>query len=256
MDKTLPHKLFLLGGCDLEMLTIKRMLEGWADCVVLDRHLGWGNALLSAYQEYWVSFQYSDIFGIELVEDIPVPNNYHRIDHHGDWDHKPCALEQVADIIGVTLNRYQQLVAANDKGYIPAMRALGATADEMADIRREDRIAQGVTEQDYLLAKQSVEQNLSKYDKLLVVNSMTSRFSPICDTLFPYERLLIYTDSQWMFYGEGKKELVSHFAEEINEKKMFHGGGSNGYIGCVDSAYSQMEIEQIVKQIINQYEHI
>ena len=253
---TTPRKLFLLGGYDLEMLTIKRMLESRDDCVVLDRHLGWGDARLSAYQEDLTSIQYGDIFGIELMEDIPVPHSYHRVDHHGDWDHRPSALEQVAGIIGVTLDRYQQLVAANDKGYIPAMQAFGATDEEISDIRREDRVAQGVTEQDYLLAKQSVEQNLSKYDGLLVVKSMTSRFSPICDTLFPYQRLLIYTDFQWMFYGEGKKALVPIFAKEITEKKIFHGGGSNGYIGCVEGVYSQEEIIQTVKQIIRQYEHI
>lgn len=250
------QKLFLLGGYDLEMQTIKQMLEGREDCVVLDKHLRWDNAKLSAYQSDLQKYQEYDIFGIELQEDISLPANYYRIDHHNDWDCKPSALEQVASTIGVTLNRYQQLVAANDKGYILAMQDLGATDEEISDIRREDRVAQGVTEQDYLLAKQSLKHNLSRYDGLLVVKSLTSRFSPICDTLFPYQRLLIYTDSQWMFYGEGKKDLVSHFAEEINEKKMFHGGGSNGYIGCVEGVYSQAEIFQRIKHFIKQYEHI
>ena len=48
MNITQLHKLFLLGGYDLEMLTIKQMLEGREDCVVLDKRLRWNNAKLSA----------------------------------------------------------------------------------------------------------------------------------------------------------------------------------------------------------------
>lgn len=253
---TTSQRLFLLGGYDLEMLTIKQLLERRDDCIVLDRHLEWSNARLSAYHVDLASYPDFDIYGIELLEDVPIPHNYHRIDHHNDWSHKSSALEQIAALMEVELNRHQQLVAANDKGYIPAMQALGATDLEIADIRRDDRVAQGVTEQDYLLAKQSMEQYLFKFDGLLVVKSLSQRFSPICDTLFPYLRLLIYTDSQWMFYGEGKTRLVSLYKEEINQKMMFHGGGSNGYIGCVEGGYSKTEIEQFVRQIINEYEHI
>lgn len=253
---TTSQRLFLLGGYDLEMLTIKQLLERRDDCMVLDRHLEWSNARLSAYHVDLASYPDFDIYGIELLEDVPVPHNYHRIDHHNDWSHKTSALEQIAALMEVELNRHQQLVAANDKGYIPAMQALGATDLEIADIRRDDRVAQGITEQDYLLAKQSVDQFLSQYDGLMVVKSLTSRFSPICDRLYPYQRLLIYTDSEWMFYGEGKMEIVSCYAMDIEQKKIFHGGGSNGYVGCVKDAYSQAEIEQFVMQIIRQYEHI
>jgi len=247
------QRLFLLGGYDLEMLTIKHMLEGRDGCKVLDRFLGWGNARLSAYQEELALYPNSDIYGIELAEDIPVPGNYHRIDHHNDWSDKTSALEQVAAVLGVVLNRRQQLIAANDRGYIPAMQALGATDEEISDIRRNDRIAQGVTEQEYLLAKQSVERALSRYEGLLVVRSSTSRFSPICDMLFPYERLLIYTDSEWMYYGTGKAELAKRYAEEVGRKKVFHGGGKSGYIGSVKYAYSKEQIETFVEQIIRDY---
>ena len=254
--KTDPYNLFLLGGYDLEMLTIKQMLEGANGCVVLDKHLRWDNAHISSYDEELARFAEYEIYGIELQEDIPVPRNYHRIDHHNDWVDKPSSLEQVAEILGERLDHYQQLVAANDKGYIPAMKELGATKEEIDDIRKKDRAAQGVTDEDEKLAELSVYHHISKYPSLVVVKSLTSRFSPICDRLFPYQRLLIYNDCEWAFYGEGTTELVNLLAEDISQKKVFHGGGSNGYIGSVMNAYDKIEIEEFVKVIIEKYEYI
>ena len=84
------------------------------------------------------------------MEDIEIDDEwkdrYHRIDHHNEYCHLPSSLEQVASVLGVELNRKQRLIAANDVGYIPAMKALMATDEEIAEIRREDRRAQGVTE--------------------------------------------------------------------------------------------------------------
>ena len=254
MEDTLPRKLFLLGGYDLEMLTIKEMLEGRDDCVVADRYLRWDNALLSAYENELVDYCDNEIYGVELGEDIPVPINYHRIDHHNDWYGKLSALEQVSMLLDVELNRYQQLVAANDRGYISAMEEMGATEEEIADIRKKDRMAQGVSEADESLAEQSIKENMLRCGSLLVVKSLTSRFSPICDMLFPYQRLLVYTDAEWMYYGEGKAELVEMFAEEIKVGKVFHGGGDNGYIGAADNASTQREITRIIEIIKQKYE--
>ena len=116
MGNTGSIKLFLLGGYDLEMMTIKQMLEEQGDCIVADRHLKWDNAILSAYQQDMVDHANYDIYGIELREDIPAPSGYHRIDHHNDWNEKTSSLEQVAKLLEVNLNRHQQLVAADRKG--------------------------------------------------------------------------------------------------------------------------------------------
>lgn len=250
--KTNKYKLFLLGGYDLEMLTIKQMLEGREDCVIMDKHLQWDNARLSVYKDALSGFAGYDIYGIELQEDVSLPLNYHRIDHHNDCADKPSSLEQVAEILCETLSPYQQLVAANDKGYIPAMQALGASAEEIDDVRRKDRAAQGVTEEDETLAEKAIAENLNIYKGVTMVKAFTSRFSPICDRLYPYKRLLIYTDAEWMFYGEGKAKLVKLLEEDISKKKVFHGGGDNGYIGTVQYAYDKTEIEEFIKQIIEE----
>lgn len=254
MTTTIPCKIFLLGGHDLEMLTIKQLLDGRDGCMVIDKNLRWDNAHLGAYQDSMALYPDADIYGIELLEDILVPANYHRIDHHNDYACKPSALEQVATIMCVALNRFQLLVAANDKGYIPAMQALSATDEEIANIRRRDREAQGVSETDEQMAELSVKNHFSRHGSLWVVKSLTSRFSPICDRLYPYQRLLIYTDSEWVFYGEGKAELVTMLGEDIKQKKVYHGGGDKGYVGCVKGRYEKKRIQIFVEQIINKYE--
>ncbi len=255
MNNTPSRKTFLLGGHDLEMLTIKQILERREDCVVLDKHLRWDNAFLSAYQDD-IKDNDGTIYGIELREDIPVKSNYHRIDHHNDKEDLPSALEQVAEILDVELNRLQLLIAANDKGYIPAMTALSATKEEIAEIRLADRTAQGIGEKEERLAEESIAKGLSHHGQLTVVKSQTPHFSPICDRLFPYKNLLIYTDSEWTFYGDGKKELETLFADEIKINKIYHGGGENGFIGAVKGCYSPRAIISFVRKIEKHYEHI
>ena len=256
MNITRPYKLFLLGGYDLEMLTIKQLLEGVHDCVVIDKQLKWDNAHLSEYQDELQTYVNNNIYGIELQEDITPPINYHRVDHHNDWDNKPSVLEQVAQLVDIQPNRYQQLVAANDKGYIPAMQQLSATVDEIADIRKRDRVAQGITAEEEMLGEKSISENLGRRGSLTIVKSLISHFSPICDRLYPYQRLLVYNDFEWMYYGEGKENLIWRFANEIAQKKVFYGGGKNGYVGSVSHSFSKAEIDIIVEQIIKEYGNI
>lgn len=252
----ISHSVFLLGGYDLEMLTIKQMLEGKDNCIVIDKHLQWHHARLSAYRDELSRFVGYAIYGIELQEDIPLPQNYYRIDHHNDWADKPSSLEQVAEVLQARLDRYQRLVAANDKGYIPAMKDLGASEDEIDEIRRKDRAAQGITEEDEALAEKAIAMNLRQYKGVTVVKAFSSHFSPICDRLYPYHRLLIYTDAEWMFYGKGTAELIKLSDKDIRHKKVFHGGGDKGYIGTVQNAFDKTEIEQFVNKLIKKYEHI
>jgi hypothetical protein len=86
MNNLSSYRVFILGAHDLEMLTIKQLLDEREDCVVLDHHLQWDNSLLSAYSSELQLWSNHDIYGIELQEDIIAPNNYHRIDHHNDWN--------------------------------------------------------------------------------------------------------------------------------------------------------------------------
>jgi len=154
--------LFLLGGHDLEMLEIRNILlkEG---IHFIDLELQWG-ARLSRYNSF---FQQGKIHvSIELIEDTTTPKEYIRIDHHNDLLKRPSSIEQVADLLGIELNRYQQLVSTNDTAYIPGLHVFGATKQEIEEIRRKDRAAQGVTEEDEKWAEVSITNHLKKLTAL------------------------------------------------------------------------------------------
>lgn len=236
----------------MEMQIIKQMLEGRDDCVVFDRHLNWGNAILSAYGDEIKNHPDCTIYGIELKEDIPCPKNYHSIDHHNSKESNVSSLEQVAHILGIKLTRQQMLVAANDKGYIPAMVAMDATKEEIADIRLKDRKAQGISDEDERLAEKSIAQYLSVYGDLYIVKSLTSHFAPICDRLYPYRELLVYTDEEWAYYGKQKANLVEQLQDEIRQGRIYHGGDDEGYIGAVKGAFTIKDINNFVEKMTNQ----
>lgn len=248
----MSKRIFLLGGNDLEMTTIKNLLVNAGE--QFETHdLRWDNAKLSSYEKTLEEYGNSpdcQIYGIELNEDIPHPDNYVRIDHHNDFANKPSSLEQVATLLGLEMDRHMQLVAANDSRYIPGMIKLGASREEIDDIRRADRTAQGVSEDDdERLAEESLKSCKGDASNLYVVKSLTSKFSAICDRMYPYRRLLIYNDDVAEFYGEGVNDLTSLFKSELDAKKMYHGGGDSGYLGTVSGAYSKEEIAGIVDKI-------
>ena len=245
--------IFLLGGRDLEMEEIRRLLV-MHNFAYEDKRLTWSTARLSAYDEAIDRHPDRPFVGIELQEDRPLPAYYTRIDHHNDFIDRPASILQVAQWLGVAPDRHLRLVAANDAGYIPAMRALGATDEEIADIRRQDRAIQGVTEDDERLAAQSIAEHLSKVGDLLVVRSLTPRFSCICDRLFPYRRLFVYTDEEWIFFGEGASDWVLALEEDIQKGRIYRGGGPSGYIGAVKGAFSTEQIQQMLQQVKNRYD--
>lgn len=223
------NAIFLLGGHDLEMLEIMEMFES-KKLTVYDENLQWDNAKLSKYGE---KLNDTDIFvGIELVTDIKPPVNYLLIDHHNENAEKPSAIEQVADLLGITLNNDQQLVAANDKGYIPAMEAMGATPKEIEDIRSRDRKAQGAIDEDERLGEKSIKEHSYYKGDLLIVKSLTNRFSTITDRLWgKTNKLLIYNEESLTYYGQNIDKLITQFSVLIEEKTAYYGGNPPGFFG-------------------------
>lgn len=250
--------LFLLGGYDLEMLTIRGVLHE-NGCVYADHHLQWDNAQLSNYHKEIDAYMRSEkcgyIYGVELEDDLHLDYNVYRpIDHHNHLSDKPSALEQILNLLGQPITRKYQLIAANDKSYIPGMLELGATCDEIRIIREADRKAQGVTENEELLAEKAICENMDRKGQLIIVKALSNSFSPICDRLYPYASLLVYTSDEWMFYGSGADIVLKLYKEDFHKGKIFHGGGVKGYVGCKKYAYTEHEINEIVKQI--EYEFV
>lgn len=245
--------IFLLGGHDLEMLTIKELLseKGYhRGKNLFDNQLSWG-AKLSSYENIIAQNKNSIIYGIELVEDIPPPERYIAIDHHNSKDHLPSSLEQVAALLKIELNRDQKLVAANDSGYIPAMKAMGATKTEINDIRQKDREAQGVTPHDEELAKKAVSEK-KVINGIIVVKSETSKFSPITDRLFgQQDELLIYTDNELCYFGTAKtKQLIKIYSSLVDDGIAFY-GGRKSFFGIGNIKTTNTNIESYVKAISN-----
>ncbi len=244
----LKNTIFLLGGHDLEMLEIRKILLS-KGLRFYDENLCWDNAKLNQYSK---EFNGTDSFiGIELVADIEPPTNYLLIDHHNENAEKPSAIEQVAELLGIMLTRDQQLIAANDKEYIPAMEAMGATKQEIADIRKRDREVQGATEEDERLGEQSIRENLSIEKGITVVKSRTSKFSTITDRLYPCTRLLIYTDHELSYYGQGISQLVLAFGDLIKQHKAYSGGGENGFFGISFKSLPTNELIETKNKMIS-----
>ena len=246
--------VFLLGGRDLEMLTIKEILDraGKEQVSYVDKGLSWG-AKLSAYADELKSFKDSEIYGIELERDLPmgqIPDHYHSIDHHGEFESKDSSLEQVLQVlkeVGVDVPMTDDLkrIAANDKGYIAGLNQAGAKFDQILDIRRRDLDAQGVTEDDRKMAVDSVNQKeVIEKDgcRLIVVEALTDRFSAIVDTLLldveaksdrlkEMDRILVYSDTDFCYYGKDRDGWLTAVRKAfgLSVKQIYKGGGDEGY---------------------------
>jgi hypothetical protein len=240
---------FLLGGHDLEILEIRDMIDeaGYIHIIdFLDKGLNWG-AALSTYS-YNRQFHPRRInVCIELAEDIKPPKRYLRIDHHNELADRPSSIEQVAELLGVELNRWQQLVAANDKNYIPGMQAIGATPEEIVAIRRADREAQGATLEHETLAEDSIKANLrcvNVQTKAYVVRSLGDRFSCIVDRLFgSYNTLLIYSDEELTYYGEDFEK----FDDLLGRVRHYNG---KAFLGVGAGVLSEEEILELVEEMV------
>lgn len=245
--------LFLLGGHDLEMNTIRDLLSA-NQVPYADKNLRWNNAKLSEYvdeiQEFLAKHPAGQIFGIELTNDLPFPlPSYQPIDHHNEFSDRPSALEQVLRLLNLPMEHRHKLIAANDSHYITGMQAIGATPEDIAAIRWEDRKAQGVSEEDERLAELAIAQNLKCYGSLLMVQAYSSSFSPICDRLYPYSSLLIYTEDEWTFYGKGAKNVLELLKADYQQGKLYYGGGDSGYVGSRQGIYTKYDVHRLVKQI-------
>lgn len=257
--------LFLLGGADLEMLTIKSLLEK-ENTLCADHKLTWENSRLSAYRDELIRYSGDgwDIYGIELKNDMPdVPENYHEIDHHGIKDHMPSSLEQVAALLHHTLTFQEKMIAANDRGHVRAMRSLLDTALEagtmseedkeemIARIRRDDRMAQGVTEEEENTAAEEIRQGpYFQNGDLIIFKTCLSRFSPIADRLSGYDRIAIFNDDKFTIYGQGCHVAGVDLADRYGLWGCcYSGGGPLGYWGVPEGVMSKEKIEEAMKML-------
>lgn len=244
----MKSRVFLLGGRDLEMLEIKNLLISNNEKFE-DKNLLWG-AKLSDYQTELEKYKDGNItlYGIELAIDITTPTNYIEVDHHGQNDDKPSSLEQIAEILGISLSREQKLIAANDSRYISGMKSLCATQKECEEIRAMDRKAQGIIQEDEDLAKASLNNSLC--NKSNYIFSKTPKFSAVSDlAYYKFVNYTIYNDTKIVFYGYKKSNILEFLkAQNISELDCYYGGGEFGFVGIKDGILNQERIENLLKE--------
>lgn len=200
---------FFLGGRDLEMDVIKKLLEE-EGVSYSDANLGWGNAKVSSYKEEIekvVSEGKTPVF-VELAHDMNMPFNFIDIDHHNENANRPASVLQVADTLGIDRTRDMELVGANDSGYIPAMIKMGASKEEVARVRRRDRMMQGITEEQENEAVRALRESTEVVNGVYIVRMKHSKTATVADRLFdenkPQNLLVFSDDGEINYYGDGK----------------------------------------------------
>ncbi|MBQ4876364.1 hypothetical protein J8M21_03980 [Pseudoalteromonas luteoviolacea] len=119
----------------------------------------WGATLADALAEIDLNTCKPNLLAIELPDLDGEAQQYldqtgivlHTLDHHqypqSDARHTLSAIEQFAALFSLPLSDYEQLVAANDKGFIPGLLAAGASYQQMRQIRDDEARVRGVAQE-------------------------------------------------------------------------------------------------------------
>jgi hypothetical protein len=230
---------FFLGGHDLEMVTIRDLLlsSGVDARLVHDAKLRWG-AKASAYRtqiERTLGAGQTPVL-IELEDDLGLGHRAIHIDHHGPRGGRetPTSLQQIFALLKLPLESWTpwfERVAANDRGWIPALQALGLTDDEIDAVRRADREAQGITADEETAAERALALAETCGSALTIVRLPHNRTAPVMDRLAmtkgPEQNILVISQSgteaeasEVNFSGDGRIVAM------LNER--FPGGWSGG----------------------------
>lgn len=209
---------FFLGGHDLEMVTIRELLQREAPGRIHDAQLSWGASASSYASEIDCALAAGEIpVLIELNDDIgAVARGAVTIGHHGPDSGSEAAtsLEQVFALLGLVADRWTRwfaLVAANDRGYIPELVAAGASSEEIRHVRALDRAAQGVTSDEEAEAERAINAAENRCGgRLTIVRMRNARMAAAEDRLQRalggpgVENLLLLSPGQADFSGEGQ----------------------------------------------------
>jgi hypothetical protein len=226
---------YFLGGNDLEMEAIRKLLRDKEvpPGHVHDKRLGWG-AKASDYGSELENLPKGAVpVLIELANDLGLDESRVIIvDHHGEraGEDKPTSLEQMWRLLEMAPEQWGKgeyadfpLIAANDRGYIPAMRQLGASEEKIADIRRRERAAQGITEAQEQQTEQAIRHLQTIEDRLTVVHLPHTKTAPVTDRLAlkpGHENILIISPKEINFFGDGRAVCRLH--------KQYPGGWYGG----------------------------
>ena len=243
----MKNLVFFLGGIDAEMNEIENVLK-LHNMEFYNKNLGWGAAASAYNEEIDKEIKNGKVpVLVELIPDITLSEGIILVDHHGDQAYKKASILQVLDLLNLEPTRWQQLIAANDSGYIPGMIRINASEEEIAAVRLADRSAQGITPEQEEMAEVAIS-NREEEGLLTVCHLPHSKCATVTDRMFgQYDNLLILSeDGEVNFFGDGA--LCATLKERF---KGWNGGSGLGQGG--GSAYwggypNQNEVEKFIRE--------
>ena len=264
----MKKRVFIVPNNDLEASEIIKMLESAQESVLVTGQT-WGASWEGLEEEIKAQMEQAlaegvEVYGVELKGNVA---GTHNIDHHvygeDDRSNPEASIEQIAKILGIELSLDQRFVAANDKGFIPAMEKLaqelgiseeGAKAI-IANIRMRDRKMQGITVEQEAQAEEVVSKlgEISEKLKYIYVELPHSKTATVTDRLYgKYENLLIVSaDGETNFFG------TTETIKMLNE--TFPGGWSGGQLekgsGFWGGYADQKAIRKAVEEKLNMHIH-
>lgn len=205
------NMVIFCGGYDAEMVEIIDVCRK-VGVEVVDSHLGWGAAASTYSEEIAAAVsEGKQVVLVELALDIELPETAIVVDHHNEMSSRPASILQVLALLGMDATRWQQLVAANDCGYIPAMLSMGAIPEEVAAVRLADRSAQGITPEQEAEAERAIGCR-EVINGVTVVRMNHSKTATVTDRLFNSEKeqrlLVLSEDGESNFFGPKKLCLL------------------------------------------------
>lgn len=200
--------IVVAGGKDLEMITIvAKCHENGIE--VIDNGLSWGES--SAKNADAVAQAMADGKKVLFIEPIfnaeyPRPAGSVIIDHHGELFSLQAAILQFCAYFGIEPKREDLLIAANDSGFIPGLMAVGATPEEIAEIRLADRSAQGITPEQEAEAVRAISE-AETVNGVIIVRMSHSKTATVADRLFSADKLqnllVLSGDGEVNYFGNG-----------------------------------------------------
>jgi hypothetical protein len=168
------------------------------------------------------------------------------IDHHsyGDLDrnHSLCSLEQMAELLGVSLTPWLQALAINDRAYIYGLSQAGYSLATIKKVRIYDLECQGMT-------PAFMRMSAKAYQEKQVIGDVTICFLPSLqssylvdlhtfDTLESIKDIFVfcYEDRTYLkvkFSGkpENAEKLYNHFKNRDGVAQWYGGGGPTRFWG-------------------------
>jgi hypothetical protein len=251
---------FFLGGRDLEMVEIRRLLDRHAPDRFEDLGLSWG-ARASAYLpgiEAALARGETPVL-VELIDDLPATMDRARlrvVDHHGNAAWRPTAIEQVFALLGLpseNWTRHMMLVAVNDRAHVDGLIAIGASAEEVAAIRAADRAVQGVTAADEAEAARAIATR-QVVGRLTEIRTTSNTSSAIADGMLPvvggpgHDALLVVMPGKLSAFADGAAiQRLSHAVPG-----GYWGGDlpRRGYWGITLSAQDAERVTEAVRALL------